>query len=295
MLLQRILTALVLVPLAALAVFKLPADYFSLLWGVIILLASWEWIKLSGVSNMPVKILFLLTMAIAMLSIHFWTVILEILANLFNTPEIKKQTGLIELTVVLPVFWWILAMLMLRNSPQALLKINIKRRYLLLLGFFILSAAWMCLARLRAFYTAEMTMYFLALIWVADTAAYFTGKKFGKNKLSPEISPGKTVEGMYGALAATVVFAFVTLKLIAQWNILFVSDYLLLSVLTVLISIYGDLFVSLLKRRVGLKDTGALLPGHGGILDRVDGLIAAAPIFYAGNYLIYSMIYGAAQ
>jgi phosphatidate cytidylyltransferase len=293
MLLQRILTALVLVPLAALAVFKLPADYFSLLWGVIILVAGWEWLKLSGVSNILVKILFLLAMAIVMLSVHFWTVILEILAELFNMPEIKKQTGLIELTIVPPVLWWILAMLMLRSSPLALLKIDVKKRYLLLLGFFILSAAWMSLARLRTFYTAEMTMYFLALIWVADTAAYFAGKKFGKNKLAPDISPGKTVEGMYGALVATAVFGFIALKLVAEWNILFVSDYLLLSMVTVLISIYGDLFVSLLKRRVGLKDTGTILPGHGGILDRVDGMIAAAPVFYAGNYLIYGMVYGA--
>lgn len=295
MLLQRTLTALVLASLAALAVFKLPPDYFSLLWGAVILVAGWEWIKLAGISNILVKILFLLAMTLMMLSVHFWTVILEILAELFRTPEIKKQTGLIEFTVVLPVLWWILAMMLLRNSPQGLLKIEVKKRYLLLLGFFILTAAWMCLARLRAFYTAEMTMYFLALIWVADTAAYFAGKKFGKNKLAPDISPGKTVEGMYGALIATAVFAFITLKLIAQWNMLFVGDYLLLSLLTVLISIYGDLFISLLKRRVGLKDTGAILPGHGGILDRVDGLIAAAPVFYAGNYLIYSMIYGFAQ
>lgn len=295
MLLQRILTALVLVPLAALAVFKLPSEYFSLIWGLIILIAGWEWLKLSEVSKWPVKILFLLAMVVMMLAIHFWTVILEIIANLSTVQEVKKQTGLIEFTVILPVLWWIMAMMTLRSSPQALLTIKVKQRYLLLLGFFILTAAWMCLARLRAFYTAEMTMYFLALIWVADTAAYFAGKKFGKNKLSPEISPGKTVEGMYGALIATAVFAFVTLKLIAEWNILFVSDYLLLSLLTVLISIYGDLFISLLKRRVGLKDTGAILPGHGGVLDRVDGLIAAAPVFYAGNYLIYSMIYGIAQ
>ncbi|MGR8934195.1 MAG: phosphatidate cytidylyltransferase [Gammaproteobacteria bacterium] len=292
MLVQRILTALVLVPLAALAVFKLPSDYFSLLWGAVILLASWEWMKLSGISKLSVKILFLAAMAVMMLGVHFWTVILELLAYLSNTPEVKKQSGLIEYAVILPVFWWILAMMLLRKSPEALLKIDIKKRYLLLLGFFILTAAWMCLARLRAFYTPEMTMYFLALIWVADTTAYFAGKKYGKNKLAPEISPGKTVEGMYGALIATALFAFITLKLIAEWNILFVSDYLLLSLVTVLVSIYGDLFISLLKRRVGLKDTGVILPGHGGILDRVDGLIAAAPIFYAGNYLIYSMVYG---
>jgi phosphatidate cytidylyltransferase len=130
----------------------------------------------------------------------------------------------------------------------------------------------------------------LLLIWIADIAAYFTGKKFGKDKLCPDISPGKTVEGMYGALASAIVTA-IGLGLYYKFPLLNASDFVLLSVLTVLISIYGDLFFSLVKRQKGVKDSGTILPGHGGILDRIDSVIAAAPFFYAGIFLISKGIF----
>jgi phosphatidate cytidylyltransferase len=144
----------------------------------------------------------------------------------------------------------------------------------------------MFLSRLRAFYGSELTLYFFILIWAADIAAYFAGKKFGKTQLAPAISPGKTVQGMYGALIAGGVCAIV-LSLIYGFPWMVASDFFMLSITTVLISIYGDLFFSVAKRQRGVKDTGSILPGHGGILDRIDSLIAAVPFFYAGIYLIH--------
>jgi phosphatidate cytidylyltransferase len=142
---------------------------------------------------------------------------------------------------------------------------------------------------LHALNDPKMTLYFLVLIWSADIAAYFVGKKYGISKLAPEISPGKTIAGMYGALGAAVVCA-VGFGLIFDFYFVFILDFVLLSAVTVLISIYGDLFFSAVKRIRGVKDTGAILPGHGGILDRLDSLIAAVPLFYAGISLIYRTI-----
>ena len=135
-----------------------------------------------------------------------------------------------------------------------------------------------------------MTVYFLVLIWAADVSAYFVGKKFGKEKLVEIISPGKTLQGMYGALAAGAVCGLL-LRIFYPFPIMILADFTLLSVLTVLISIYGDLFFSLVKRQAGVKDSGSLLPGHGGVLDRIDSIVAAAPFFYAGILLICRSVF----
>jgi phosphatidate cytidylyltransferase len=180
-------------------------------------------------------------------------------------------------------------MILIRNTPSGLLKLELKTRYKALIGWFVLLSAWMFFSRLRAFYDVEMAFYFLILIWAADIVAYFVGKKYGQTKLAPEISPGKTLAGMYGALIAGLVCA-VALSLIYGFDLMIASDFVLLSVLTVLLSIYGDLFFSLVKRQRGVKDSGSILPGHGGILDRIDSLIAAAPFFYAGIFLIYRLV-----
>lgn len=185
--------------------------------------------------------------------------------------------------------FWLLMMIMIRNAPGGVLALQLKPRYKVFIGWFVLLATWMFLSRLRSFYGSEMTMYFLLLIWGADVAAYFVGKKYGTVKLSPEISPGKTVQGMYGALAAGALCG-VILCLIYLFPIMISADFVLLSALTVLISIYGDLFFSVVKRQRGVKDSGSILPGHGGILDRIDSIIAAAPFFYAGVFLIYRSV-----
>jgi phosphatidate cytidylyltransferase len=130
-----------------------------------------------------------------------------------------------------------------------------------------------------------MTLFLFILIWSADIGAYFAGKKFGKTKLAIEISPGKTLEGLYGALFASVVVGLV-FTLYFNFSAMSIGDFLMLSVITVLVSVYGDLFFSAAKRIRGVKDSGMILPGHGGLLDRLDSVIAAIPVFYAGVWFI---------
>ena len=289
MLIKRIITASVLASLIALAVFKLPMEYFSLLIGFITLLAAWEWAKLTSLNSTIFRVLFLVLLITPMLGIHFWTQILELVAQLTDWPDVRDYSGILEWFVIPPVLFWILVMILIRNTPTNVLKLQFKTRYKLLIGWFVLLSAWMFLSRLRALYGSEMTMYFLILIWIADIAAYFTGKKWGKIKLSPEISPGKTVAGLYGALVSGLICA-VVLSLIYGFQIMIAADFVVLSTLTVLISIYGDLFVSVVKRQCGAKDSGTLLPGHGGVLDRIDSLLAAIPFFYACIYLVYRQV-----
>jgi len=289
MLLQRIITALILVPLVVLAVFQLHPQYFSLLIGLVTLLAAWEWTNLIGINSSLKRALFLVSLILPMLWVHFWTQFLELAAQVLDWPDVRNYSGALEWLVVAPVLFWILVMILIRNTPQGILKLEMKICYKALIGWIVLFAAWMFLSRLRAFYGSEMTLFFLVLIWVADIAAYFAGKKFGKTQLAPEISPGKTVQGMYGALIAGGVWAAAFIGYYGYrdgfvW--MRVSDFILLSLLTVLISIYGDLFFSVVKRQRGVKDSGSILPGHGGILDRIDSLLAAIPFFYAGITVI---------
>lgn len=297
MLLQRIITASILAVLISLAVFLLPADYFSLLLAIITLIGAWEWLNLMGIDSSLSKGLFFLGLIVPMLGIHFWTQFLQIIFLLveklnLGLPDVRYYSGILEWLVIPPIIFWILAMVLIRKLPSTLLKLEMRMRYKALIGWFVLLMAWMFLSRLRTLYGTEITMYLLVLIWVADIAAYFTGKKWGKTKLAPEISPGKTVEGMYGAIVSAV-FCGIVLDLIFtvyNSNIIIASDFIFLSVITVLVSIYGDLFFSLVKRQRGVKDSGSLLPGHGGVLDRIDSLIAATPIFYGGIYLIYGLV-----
>ncbi|MDD1614135.1 MAG: phosphatidate cytidylyltransferase [Methylococcaceae bacterium] len=292
MLLKRIITASVLAFLVALAVFKLPMEYFSLMIGLIALLAAWEWSNLAGVTSPVKRVLFLLALTLPMLGLHFWTQILELVAQAVDWPDVRDYSGILEWLVIPPVLFWVLVMILIRNTPAGVLNLQMKTRYKVLIGWFVLLSAWMFLSRLRSFYGSEMTMYFLILIWAADISAYFAGKKWGITKLAPEISPGKTVAGMYGALISGLVCGVVLnlYNLRYGFNPMVAADFILLSILTVLISVYGDLFFSVVKRQRGVKDSGTLLPGHGGVLDRVDSLIAAVPFFYGCIYFVNRLV-----
>ncbi|MGD0959824.1 MAG: phosphatidate cytidylyltransferase [Methylomonas sp.] len=295
MLIKRILTAMVLATIVVIAVVTLPINYFSLFIAAIILAGAWEWLDLISIDKLSTRLLFFASLILPMLGVTFWTNFLEFLSEAMEWPEVKDYSDALEWLVIAPVLFWIIAMILIRNAARQLLVIEFKPRFKFFVGWLVLLSAWMFIVKLRAYYGSDMVLYLLLLIWAADVSAFFAGKKWGKDKLSPEISPGKTVQGMYGGLASAVACA-VGLRIYyglaaletehSQLVILMSVDILMLSVLTVLISIYGDLFFSLVKRKKGVKDSGDILPGHGGILDRIDSLIAATPFFYAGIVLI---------
>jgi len=285
MLLQRVITASILAPLVVLAIFQLPHLYFAIAWGLVMLVAAWEWSNLAGIKTMLAKIAFLIIMSSMMVFLHYWTVVLEVMAQLMNLPDIRSYSGVIEGLMIPAVLFWVWVMFKIRNSEYELLDTHYSVNRKLLVGGLAILAAWFFLSRLIVLEEPQMTLFLFVLIWGADIGAYFVGKKFGKTKLAVEISPGKTVEGMYGALAsAAIIGLFFTLYF--HFSTLSIMDFLLLSMITVLVSIYGDLFFSAAKRLRGVKDSGSILPGHGGILDRLDSIIAAAPIFYSGVWFI---------
>ena len=279
MLKNRILTALVLAPLAIAGILYLPDRWFALLWGVAIAVCAWEWSNLAGLTTIPTRAGFLTVCVGFMTSFQQWAGEME-LWEWLAWPMVA--------------FWFVLSIL-LREMPTKLLVIKYSIAVKLLVGFFVLVSAWILMVwtRINLGGSAQV-LYLFMLVWVADIAAYFVGKRWGLTKLAPEISPGKTAEGLYGALVVIVLFSLAVAAVLYQtesgsfisFSWVKLGYFILLSVVTVLFSVVGDLFESLVKRVGGVKDSGAILPGHGGFLDRLDSLIAAVSVFYAGSKLL---------
>lgn len=262
MLKQRIITGLVLIVLVFAGIRFLPTELFGLFSLVFIVgLGAWEWAGLTG-CYLPEK-----RMAGTMM------ILLASVPLVFVRPD-----PLLVLIVSVPV--WLAALVALKIYPRNAGFYKKHAMAMRLLGIPVLLPAWYALMQLHAM-DYKYVIYLITLVALADTAAFFTGRKFGKNKLAPELSPGKTREGVSGAVLATAVWAAVGLVWLAvpqEKGVWFV----VLSMLVVLMSVAGDLFESLLKREAGVKDSGHILPGHGGILDRIDGLLPAAPLFTLG-------------
>jgi len=285
---QRLTTALVLIPIALVAIFWLPLDWFAWVIGGVLVLAAWEWSPLMGVKHAPGRILYCL----------FTGSLIGILGWFTPIHSIWTETG-IQPSVLYPVIigslWWLLAIFMIFNFPKSRCVWARSRIFVGVFGVLILVPAWAALMALRAL-NYEQSMYFgsftvlyvFALVWAADVGAYFAGKKFGKHKLMPEVSPGKTKEGFVGGLVLSIcVMAFVAFLIDVPRSLLL--SFFLMSIATAVVSVFGDLNESMFKRCAGVKDSGSLLPGHGGILDRIDSLTSALPIFLVGYlWLIHS-------
>jgi phosphatidate cytidylyltransferase len=263
----RFITALVLAPLVIGGVLFLPSPWFTSLWGLIIVVAAWEWAGISGLRGWIGRGAFLLALGLPMVLARYWA------------------PYAIDWLMYPVLAWWILVGLVLRAKPQRLVAVQPPLALKLFLGWFILLAAWILFIWLWRNFGAAQALYLLVLISFADIAAYFIGQRWGFTKLLPEISPGKTVEGLYGALAVAALVALAA----ALWfrlEPMQIGDFVVLSLVTVVISVCGDLFESLLKRQQGVKDSGSLLPGHGGVLDRIDSLLAGVAVFYTGSMLL---------
>jgi phosphatidate cytidylyltransferase len=267
MLKTRVITALVLLAVLLPVLFLLPPIYIGAFFLIALVAAAWEWSRLLTPQ---------LSRA-AWLYAFFCLVIILVLLGMQNA---AWQFALLFLAVL---FWFFVApFLLVRGMNLSLEKL---RPFYAILGLIILPATWFALVFLR-----ELGLIFLlsamALVWVADIGAYFIGKAFGKRKLAVQISPGKSVEGAIGGLLFCYLYAFlcviylpVDATLFGAWSIRFGWAPMFLMVTTlVAFSIFGDLFESQLKRLAGVKDSSHLLPGHGGVLDRVDALIPTMPI-----------------
>lgn len=262
---KRLLTAAVLIPLVVWGILRLPTAAFVAVSGAFMLIALWEWTGLIPLRSRLARTAYVL--AVAALGTVAWLV-LQNQAQLFFAQLLPVA-----------VLWWLLAALWLR-SPQTGRE---WRRVKFALVVVALLPAWLGLGflHLRTPYGPQFALFIFALMWAADSGAYFAGKSFGRHKLAPRVSPGKTWEGVAGGLIASALLA-----VFAGYGFGWEGERLLLFVALALacaaISIVGDLFFSLLKRQQNLKDTGHLFPGHGGILDRVDSLLAAVPLFVFG-------------
>jgi phosphatidate cytidylyltransferase len=275
MLKQRVITALVLAPLIVALIFLTKASVFATLLGLVFLLGMWEWTRLAGVRGYPLRILSLLGYAV--LFVLLWQVC---------------KTPWWGLPVLAGMAWWLLALYWLAHhrfgaeptGGHALLKV--------VAGAFVVVPAWCAvvvmhgdMAEPRTGYGHWWVLFLACIVIAADIGAFSAGRRWGRHKLAPVISPGKTREGVYGALVCSGIVGLVGGALL-KVPLDRLPAIVALALVTVLFSIVGDLFESLMKRHAGVKDSGALFPGHGGMFDRMDSLVAALPVFVLGKFLL---------
>jgi phosphatidate cytidylyltransferase len=267
MLKTRIITAIVLMAVLLPILFLLPPNYLGAFFLVALLAAAWEWSRMLAPEAKKAAWLYA-------------TFCLVIILFLLGMQAVSWQFSLLMMSVL---FWIFLAPFILAKGMN--LSLQKFKPFYSILGLIILPATWFALVFLR-----ELGLVFLlssmALVWVADIGAYFIGKAFGKHKLAAQISPGKSIEGAIGGLVLCYLYALLCVvylplgdTLFGAWAIRFgwVPMFLMVTVLAAF-SVFGDLFESQLKRLAGVKDSSHLLPGHGGVLDRVDALIPTMPI-----------------
>lgn len=266
MLRNRLITAFILAPIIVVGILKLPPLWFAIVWGVVMFAAFWEWTNLAGFRSRATQWLFLALFLIGQLTARYWA---------------PHAVDWLSWPVVA---WWFGIGIALRSFPETLLKIRYPTAVKAIAGLLVLLSSWIIMIWLRVNFGVKQVLFLFLLIWLADAAAYFVGRRFGRTKLLPAISPGKTVEGVYGALLATALFAG-SVGYYLEFKAIVISDFVVMSLLTVIISISGDLFESMMKRIGGVKDSGVLFPGHGGVLDRIDSISAAVAVFYLGSFL----------
>lgn len=279
MLKQRIITALILAPLAIAAIFYLSLQNFAAVLLVILAIGAWEWGPLMGFDTSKRRIGFVSAIVATIVILWF-----------FIPPEsMWSITGELNLAAQVVLYisaiWWAFSAAMIVKYPKYSDLWCNKRRIRGLFGILTLAPTWLAFLVIRShqfdlseFHGAYLLLFLFALVWSADVGAYFSGKRFGKNKLMPNVSPGKTIEGFIGGIAAAAVMAIIY-GVVAGWTGSQIGSIILLALLISTVSVIGDLTESMLKRQAGVKDSGKILPGHGGVLDRIDSLTATAPIF----------------
>ena len=266
MLKLRVVTAAVLVVVMVGTLWFLPPLGVGIVLGAFVLAAAWEWGALSGLQTLVGRVVYLL--AVALFAAYL------------------MRASPVAVVALAFVFWtWVLAELVLYKDLRRGVLATLGGR--LASGVCVLVPAWLAAYHLHAIdpRRPSMLLFLFVLVWVADSAAYFAGKAFGKTKLAPAVSPGKSVEGVVGGVAAVTLLGAAAGVFVWQLQGKMLAAWLAIAIATALYSVLGDLLESKAKRLAGVKDSGRLLPGHGGVLDRIDAFTAAAPIFLFGLWV----------
>jgi phosphatidate cytidylyltransferase len=257
MLRQRIITAIIIAPIALVCVFLLPPFEFSLFVGAVLTVAAWEWANFAKVPS-AIRYLYAGLLALAMAASSF-----------------LPQAAVLGVSLL----WWLVAFVLVIRYP-ALVPLWQSKAVILVLGFIVLVPGWTALTLLKGLPDSSFFLCLLFfLIWGADIGAYFTGRAFGKHKLAPRVSPGKTWEGVGGGILASFIIAILMATYLGRPALLDADGVIFLAVCLLIagVSVLGDLAISMFKRHRDIKDSSGLLPGHGGFLDRIDSLLAAGP------------------
>jgi len=269
---QRVLTGLILAPAVVALVFFGPTWALLGVAGLIWLIGAWEWggmLRAAHDAPAPSTVIrgsYLLLIAALMYAAYL--------------------LGVGQAVLCAGALWWLLALVWVIRYPVGLPADNTRRRLKAVIGPLVLVPSWIAIGVIHAGERgAELTLFALFLVWAADVGAYFAGKRFGKRKLSPKVSPNKSWEGVYGALAADLLLGLIGAWYFGYEGVNFLL-FVMLSVFIVPVSVVGDLTESMFKRHSRIKDSGTIFPGHGGVLDRVDALTSALPVFALGLALV---------
>lgn len=272
----RLLASLVMAPVAIAAILLLPTPWMMALATVVLLAGLWEWFDLAEIEDGIARSILLLA--------HVGVMVAIVWASRWRE---GYTLVLFQLAAMIGIVWWLLALFWLGRHRFASDHQSYARVFKLAAAALAVIPAWCALAWIHAEEPNGnlWLLAALAVVWAADTGAYFTGRALGRHKLAPNISPNKTIEGMVGGVVAGVL-AGLGFALIAGATTEQLPAVALVALAAVLFSVIGDLYESLLKRHVGVKDSGRLIPGHGGVLDRIDGVLAALPVFALGKALL---------
>lgn len=270
MLKQRILTAAILIPFVLAMILLPPTGVFATMVALAFLGASYEWAQLAGCRTRVGQ-----------------GIVVAAAAAIFASLIIVRTPGLLTVLTFVGVAWWIGCCFWLRHFTFAAAP-NAENRLLKLgVGVLVVVPAFAAALMMHATDKGHWwTLLGLVIVWAADTGAYFSGRYFGRRKLAPRISPGKTWAGVYGAIVAGALFTLGGGYLLGVRDGGQLVGLLVLGIVTVAVAVVGDLFESLMKRHADVKDSGSLFPGHGGLLDRLDSVFAALPVFAAGKLLL---------
>ncbi|EGU42894.1 phosphatidate cytidylyltransferase [Vibrio ichthyoenteri ATCC 700023] len=271
---QRIITALILAPLVILAIFKLSLPLFIALIAMVTLIGFWEWTQFVEAKSRVVALI--PSVVVTAASFMF------IPSDAFSLNALNSSHYAI---LAFGAAWWVVSSGLAITYPRSAQCWQGSKLLRHLFGLLTLLPFLWSIVILRAqgimidpYHGAKLVLYVCFIVWAADSGAYFAGKSMGKRKMAPHVSPNKTIEGLIGGVLTALLVGWGT----AQWfDIEFSSAgaFIVITLVTVVISVLGDLVESMFKRVSGIKDSSNIIPGHGGVLDRIDSLTAAFPVF----------------